>query len=75
MYVALSNRDAVAAVSIGKAGAPELGGEVGISIRGCRDRVTLGAEPVALAMSEDRTRGFMRRIWGRTRWRCLIRSG
>ncbi len=55
MYVALSNRDAVAAVSIGKAGAPEL------AVRGYFDtrlpgQSYFGAEPVALAMNADRTR-------------------
>ena len=55
MYVALSNRDAVAAVSIGKAGAPEL------AVRGYFDtrlpgQSYFGAEPVSLAMNADRTR-------------------
>ncbi len=55
LYVALSNRDAVAAVSIGKMGAPEL------AVRGYFDtrlpgQSYFGAEPVALAMNADRTR-------------------
>jgi DNA-binding beta-propeller fold protein YncE len=55
MYVALSNRDAVAAVAIGKATAPEL------AVRGYFDtrlpgQSYFGAEPVALAMNGDRTR-------------------
>jgi DNA-binding beta-propeller fold protein YncE len=55
MYVALSNRDAVAAVGIGKAGAPEL------AVKGYFDtrlpgQSYFGAEPVALAMSGDGAR-------------------
>ncbi len=55
LYVALSNRDAVAAVSIGKTGAPEL------AVRGYFDtrlpgQSYFGAEPDALAMSADRSR-------------------
>jgi DNA-binding beta-propeller fold protein YncE len=55
MYVALSNRDAVGAVGIGRAGAPEL------VVRGYFDtrlagQSYFGAEPVALAMNADRTR-------------------
>jgi DNA-binding beta-propeller fold protein YncE len=55
MYVALSNRDAVAAVSIGKAGTPEL------AVRGYFDtrlpgQSYFGAEPVSLAMNADGTR-------------------
>ena len=55
MYVALSNRDAVAAVAIGKAGAPEL------AVRGYFDtrlpgQSYFGAEPVSLAMNAERTR-------------------
>ena len=55
MYVALSNRDAVAAVSIGRAGAPEL------AVRGYFDtrlpgQSYFGAEPVSLAMNAERTR-------------------
>ena len=57
MYVALSNRDAVAAVAIGKAGAPEL------AVRGYFDtrlpgQSYFGAEPVALAMSADGSRVY-----------------
>jgi DNA-binding beta-propeller fold protein YncE len=57
MYVALSNRDAVAAVSIGKADAPEL------AVRGYFDtrlpgQSYFGAEPVALAMSADRAKVY-----------------
>jgi DNA-binding beta-propeller fold protein YncE len=52
MYVALSNRDAVAAVGIGTSHAPEL------SVRGYFDtrlpgQSYFGAEPVSLAMSAD----------------------
>jgi DNA-binding beta-propeller fold protein YncE len=55
MYVALSNRDAVAAVSIGKTGAPVL------AVRGYFDtrlpgQSYFGAEPVSLAMSADGSR-------------------
>jgi DNA-binding beta-propeller fold protein YncE len=55
MYVALSNRDAVAAVSIGTEHAPEL------AVRGYFDtrlpgQSYFGAEPVALAMSADGSR-------------------
>ncbi|MGA7155516.1 MAG: phosphoesterase [Acidobacteriaceae bacterium] len=55
MYVALSNRDAVAAVSIGTERAPEL------AVRGYFDtrlpgQSYFGAEPVALAMSADRSK-------------------
>jgi DNA-binding beta-propeller fold protein YncE len=55
LYVALANRDAVAGVSIGKAGAPEL------AVRGYFDtrlpgQSYFGAEPDALAMSADGTR-------------------
>jgi DNA-binding beta-propeller fold protein YncE len=55
MYVALSNRDAVAAVSIGTEHAPEL------AVRGYFDtrlpgQSYFGAEPVSLAMNADRTR-------------------
>jgi DNA-binding beta-propeller fold protein YncE len=55
MYVALSNRDAVAAVGIGKSGTPEL------VVRGYFDtrlpgQSYFGAEPVALAMNADGTR-------------------
>ena len=55
MYVALSNRDAVAAVSIGTARAPEL------AVRGYFDtrlpgQSYFGAEPVSLAMRADGSR-------------------
>ena len=55
MYVALSNRDAVAAVAIGTGRAPEL------AVRGYFDtrlpgQSYFGAEPVALAMSADGSR-------------------
>jgi DNA-binding beta-propeller fold protein YncE len=55
MYVALSNRDAVAAVEIGKASAPEL------AVRGYFDtrlpgQSYFGAEPDALAMNAAGTR-------------------
>jgi DNA-binding beta-propeller fold protein YncE len=55
MYVALSNRDAVAAVAIGTAAAPEL------AVRGYFDtrlpgQSYFGAEPVSLAMNAERTR-------------------
>jgi DNA-binding beta-propeller fold protein YncE len=55
MYVALSNRDAVAAVSIGSEHAPDL------AVRGYFDtrlpgQSYFGAEPVSLAMNADRTR-------------------
>jgi YVTN family beta-propeller protein len=58
MYVALSNRDAVAAVGIGKAGAAEL------AVRGYFDtrlpgQSYFGAEPVALAMSADRAKVYV----------------
>jgi DNA-binding beta-propeller fold protein YncE len=58
MYVALSNRDAVAAVSIGKAGVPQL------AVRGYFDtrlpgQSYFGAEPVSLAMNADRTRLYV----------------
>ena len=58
MYVALSNRDAVAAVSIGKVGAPEL------AVRGYFDtrlpgQSYFGAEPVSLAMNAERTRLYV----------------
>jgi YVTN family beta-propeller protein len=57
MYVALSNRDAVAAVGIGRRGAAEL------AVRGYFDtrlpgQSYFGAEPVALAMSSDGTRVY-----------------
>lgn len=55
MYVALSNRDAVAAVAIGNGRAPEL------AVRGYFDtrlpgQSYFGAEPVSLAMSADGSR-------------------
>jgi DNA-binding beta-propeller fold protein YncE len=55
LYVALSNRDAVAGVGIGKASAPEL------TVRGYFDtrlpgQSYFGAEPDALAMSADGSR-------------------
>ncbi len=55
MYVALSNRDAVAAVAIGSDRAPEL------AVRGYFDtrlpgQSYFGAEPVSLAMNAERTR-------------------
>jgi DNA-binding beta-propeller fold protein YncE len=55
MYVALSNRDAVAAVAIGTEQAPEL------AVRGYFDtrlpgQSYFGAEPVSLAMNADGTR-------------------
>jgi len=55
MYVALSNRDAVAAVAIGTERAPALG------VRGYFDtrlpgQSYFGAEPVSLAMNAERTR-------------------
>ena len=58
MYVALSNRDAVAAVSIGKTGAPEL------AVRGYFDtrlpgQSYFGAEPDSLAMNAERTRLYV----------------
>ncbi len=58
MYVALSNRDAVAAVSIGTERAPEL------AVRGYFDtrlpgQSYFGAESVALAMNADRTRLYV----------------
>jgi DNA-binding beta-propeller fold protein YncE len=58
MYVALSNRDAIAAVSIGKTGAPEL------AVRGYFDtrlpgQSYFGAEPVSLAMNADATRLYV----------------
>jgi DNA-binding beta-propeller fold protein YncE len=57
LYVALSNRDAVAAVAIGKDAAPEL------AVRGYFDtrlpgQSYFGAEPVALAMSADGSRVY-----------------
>ena len=56
MYVALSNRDAVAAVAIGTTRAPEL------AVRGYFDtrlpgQSYFGAEPVSLAMSSDGAHG------------------
>jgi DNA-binding beta-propeller fold protein YncE len=56
LYVALSNRDAVAAVAIGRVAAPTL------VVRGYFDtrlpgQSYFGAEPVALAMSADRPDG------------------
>jgi DNA-binding beta-propeller fold protein YncE len=58
MYVTLSNRDAVAAVSIGRAEAPEL------AVRGYFDtrlpgQSYFGAEPVSLAMNAERTRLYV----------------
>ena len=55
LYVALANRDAVAGVSIGKAGAPEL------AVRGYFDtrlpgQTYFGAEPAALAMNPEGSR-------------------
>jgi DNA-binding beta-propeller fold protein YncE len=55
MYVALSNRDAVAGVEIAKGGTPEL------LVRGYFDtrlpgQSYFGAEPVALAMNAEKTR-------------------
>ena len=55
LYVALSNRDAVAAVTIGKSSAPEL------AVRGYFDtrlpgQSYFGAEPDALALNADGTR-------------------
>jgi len=62
MYVALSNRDAVAAVSIGKAGSPGLKAAAPeLAVRGYFDtrlpgQSYFGAEPVSLAMNADGTR-------------------
>jgi DNA-binding beta-propeller fold protein YncE len=58
LYVALSNRDAVAAVAIGKRAAPEL------AVRGYFDtrlpgQSYFGAEPVSLAMNAERTRLYV----------------
>ena len=58
MYVALSNRDAVAAVAIGNEHAPEL------VVRGYFDtrlpgQSYFGAEPVSLAMNAERTRLYV----------------
>jgi len=58
MYVALSNRDAVAAVAIGTEHAPEL------AVRGYFDtrlpgQSYFGAEPVSLAMNAERTRLYV----------------
>jgi DNA-binding beta-propeller fold protein YncE len=58
LYVALSNRDAVAAVAIGKEGVTEL------AVRGYFDtrlpgQSYFGAEPVALAMNAERTRLYV----------------
>jgi DNA-binding beta-propeller fold protein YncE len=58
LYVALSNRDAVAAVEIGKSSAPEL------AVKGYFDtrlpgQSYFGAEPVALAMNADRSRLYV----------------
>ena len=58
MYVALSNRDAVAAVAIGSEHAPEL------VVRGYFDtrlpgQSYFGAEPVSLAMNAERTRLYV----------------
>jgi YVTN family beta-propeller protein len=58
LYVALANRDAVAAVSIGKASAPEL------AVRGYFDtrlpgQSYFGAEPAALAMNSDGSRLYV----------------
>ncbi|MGA8938362.1 MAG: bifunctional YncE family protein/alkaline phosphatase family protein [Acidobacteriaceae bacterium] len=58
MYVALSNRDAVAAVSIGTARAPEL------AVRGYFDtrlpgQSYFGAEPVSLALRADGSRLYV----------------
>jgi DNA-binding beta-propeller fold protein YncE len=58
MYVALSNRDAVAAVGIGTERAPEL------AVRGYFDtrlpgQSYFGAEPVSLAMNAERTRLYV----------------
>ncbi|MBW4037789.1 MAG: phosphoesterase [Acidobacteria bacterium] len=57
LYVALSNRDAVAAVAIGKTGAPQL------AVRGYFDtrlpgQSYFGAEPVSLAMNAHGTRVY-----------------
>jgi DNA-binding beta-propeller fold protein YncE len=58
LYVALANRDAVAAVAIGKSAAPEL------AVRGYFDtrlpgQSYFGAEPDALAMSADGSRLYV----------------
>jgi DNA-binding beta-propeller fold protein YncE len=58
IYVALSNRDAVAAVAIGKPSAPEL------AVRGYFDtrlprQSYFGSEPVSLAMNAERTRLYV----------------
>jgi DNA-binding beta-propeller fold protein YncE len=55
LYVALSNRDAVAAVEIGKSGAPELTAKGYFDTR-LPGQSYFGAEPVALAMNADHSR-------------------
>ena len=69
MYVALSNRDAVAAVDIGKGATPRL------TVRGYFDtrlpgQSYFGAEPDALALNADGPP-----IWARIRSPCSIRGG
>ena len=58
MYVALSNRDAVAAVAIGTEHAPELVARGYFDTR-LPGQSYFGAEPVALAMNADRTRVYV----------------
>jgi hypothetical protein len=55
LYVALSNRDAVAAVEIGKSAAPELAAKGYFDTR-LPGQSYFGAEPVALAMNTDHSR-------------------
>jgi DNA-binding beta-propeller fold protein YncE len=55
LYVALSNRDAVAAVEIGKSAAPELTAKGYFDTR-LPGQSYFGAEPVALAMNADHSR-------------------
>jgi DNA-binding beta-propeller fold protein YncE len=55
LYVALSNRDAVAAVNIGRSGSPELEAKGYFDTR-LPGQSYFGAEPNALAMNQDGTR-------------------
>ncbi len=76
LYVALSNRDAVAAISISEKRGRKIANsrfEV-ISTRAYRDRATLAPNPVRLHRMTT-ARGCMRQIWDQTRWRFSTRAG
>ena len=68
LYVALANRDAVAAVDISGAGAAAKFAVKGYFDTRLAGQSYFGAEPVALAVSGD-GRHSMLRTWGRMRWR------